>query len=60
VSYTDPTDGAVYKMWLEDATSIQKRIALVHKYKLAGVAAWRRGFEHPEIWTSIQAGFNQK
>jgi len=60
VSYKDPADGAVYKMWLEDATSIRKRIALVHKYQLAGVASWRRGFELPEIWTSIEEGLKQK
>lgn len=53
VSYTDPTDNATYKMWLEDATSIQKRMDLVHKYKLAGTAVWRRGFETPNIWTAI-------
>ena len=27
-----------------------KRIELVKKYDLAGVAAWRRGFEQAEIW----------
>jgi spore germination protein YaaH len=60
VSYTDPADGAVYKMWLEDETSMAKRIALVRKYNLAGVAAWRRGFEQPQIWQTIDAGLNGK
>jgi spore germination protein YaaH len=60
VRYQDPADGAVYKMWLEDVTSMQKRIALVHKYNLAGVAAWRRGFEQPEIWKAIDDGLNRK
>ncbi|MGE5704287.1 MAG: glycosyl hydrolase family 18 protein [Clostridia bacterium] len=54
VSYKDPKDGKTYKMWLEDATSMQKRMDLVHKYKLAGAAAWRRGFETEDIWTTIE------
>jgi spore germination protein YaaH len=54
VSYVDPSDGNTYKMWLEDPESMRKRIALVKKYDLAGVAAWRRGFEKTEIWRSIQ------
>ncbi len=60
VSYNDPKDGAVYKMWLEDATSMQKRMALVHKYNLAGVAAWRRGFEQADIWTTIESEMKRK
>ncbi|MFY0545624.1 glycosyl hydrolase family 18 protein [Brevibacillus sp. H7] len=60
VSYNDPTDRAVYKMWLEDETSMQKRMALVKKYNLAGVAAWRRGFEQAEIWSAIESGLNTK
>lgn len=58
VEYKDPADGNTYKMWLEDAMSMEKRIELVHKYDLAGVAAWRRGFELPEIWTTIDAGLS--
>lgn len=60
VSYTDPTDGATYKMWLEDSGSMAKRIELVKKYDLAGVAAWRRGFEQPKIWTTIAEGLAKK
>lgn len=60
VRYEDPADGAVYKMWLEDVTSMQKRVALVHKYNLAGIASWRRGFEQPEIWKAINDGLNRK
>jgi len=39
-----------YKVWLEDLTSLESRLSLVDKYGLAGVAAWRRGFESDEIW----------
>lgn len=60
VEYKDPNDGNTYKMWLEDTTSMQKRVALVEKYNLAGVAAWRRGYEVPEIWNVINEGLNKK
>jgi len=53
VEYKDPNDGNVYKMWIEDVTSMKKRMEIVNKYDLAGVASWRRGFEVPEIWQAI-------
>lgn len=33
------------KIWLEDELSLNKRIKLIKKYKLAGVAGWRKGYE---------------
>ncbi len=32
-----------YEIWIEDADSMRQRVALVNKYGLAGIAAWRRG-----------------
>lgn len=43
-------DGKTYKIWMEDENSINLKSSLVHKYKLAGTAAWRRSDESPEIW----------
>lgn len=51
--YEDKEEEAVYKIWLENETSMAQRIELVHKYDLAGVASWRRGFEKPVIWEVI-------
>ena len=48
VEYTK--DGALYKIWLEDATSVEKRLALMEKYDLAGYGAWRLGYETKDIW----------
>ncbi|MFY9114614.1 MAG: glycosyl hydrolase family 18 protein, partial [Dethiobacteria bacterium] len=42
-----------YEIWIEDADSMRQRVALVNKYGLAGIAAWRRGFETPEVWDLI-------
>jgi len=48
-----------YKVWIEDAKSIGLKVDLVGKYGLAGVAAWRKGFEKPGIWDVIQVGLKQ-
>lgn len=42
-----------YKIWIEDAESINLKSSLVNKYNLAGAAAWRRGFETEDIWPVI-------
>ncbi len=47
-------DGKTVKIWIENATSMQARTALVKTYGLAGVASWRRGYETRDIWNAIQ------
>ena len=47
-------DGDKYKIWVEDAKSIDYKSSLVHKYNLAGVASWRRGFETKDIWNVLE------
>jgi spore germination protein YaaH len=46
-------DGALYRVWVEDGYSIDLKSSLVHKYKLAGAALWKRGFEMDGIWEII-------
>lgn len=53
-------DGATYKIWLEDESSIKLRVELSQKYNLAGVASWKMGFEKPGIWDVIAAALNKK
>lgn len=48
-----------YKIWIEDAESINLKTSLVHKYNLAGVAAWRRGYETPDIWAALNKSLNK-
>ena len=43
--------GAGYVAWLEDAATLRQRVELVNKYRLAGVASWRRGLEPDWAWT---------
>jgi spore germination protein YaaH len=46
-------DSSTYKVWLESKESLNLRTSLVHKYGLAGAAAWRLDFELPEVWSVI-------
>lgn len=50
----DGTD-ATYSIWLEDETALKNKMELIEKYQLAGVAAWRLGFERPTVWQIIQS-----
>ncbi|WHH57235.1 S-layer homology domain-containing protein [Petroclostridium sp. X23] len=47
-----------YKIWIEDTDSINLKTSLVHKYGLAGVASWRRGYETPDIWPALNKALN--
>ncbi len=51
-------NNSFYKIWLETDDSIKKRIELVKKYNLAGLASWRRGFEENNIWNVIEDFLN--
>ncbi len=46
--------GAMYKLWIEDATSMSNRADVVLENNLAGVAAWQKGYETPDIWQVLR------
>lgn len=43
-----------HEIWIEDVNSLFHKVSLVHKYDLAGIASWRKGFEDPEIWNALE------
>ena len=43
----------VYRIWLEDAKSIEEKMKLIRTYDLAGVSAWGLGYENADIWNTI-------
>lgn len=47
------SEGNTYKIWLENEASIAEKVKLVKEYSLAGVAAWKLGFERASIWEVI-------
>ena len=54
-NYAEWTSGnSVFKVWIEDKTSIKARIDLVNEYDLAGVASWSKTFETPDTWEYIE------
>ncbi len=53
-------DSVKYRMWLEDAYSIEKRVELMKKYRLAGLAVWRRGLEKEGVWTDLSGLLNKR
>ena len=58
-NYAEWTSGnATYQIWLEDSQSIAEKVKLVSKYGLAGVSAWKLGFENSGIWQVISENLN--
>lgn len=47
-------DGVTYKIWLEDEDSLRERLKVISGADMAGIAAWRLGYETDEIWTIIE------
>ena len=43
----------IYKLWLEDETSIEGRLQLMQEYNLAGIAFWSTDWYNTSIWDVI-------
>ena len=48
------SSGATYKIWLEEETSLGRKLAVVKKNKVAGVAFWKLGLERAVTWSTIR------
>lgn len=54
MNYAEYTkDGVVYKMWLEDQTSLEEKMKVVSESKTAGYAFWKLGLEDSAVWDMI-------
>ncbi len=47
-------NGATYKIWLEEETSLEKKMNVIKNQKVAGVAFWKLGFERAATWNMIK------
>lgn len=47
-----------YQIWMEDKDSIETKLAVMRKYNIGGVAAWKLGYETSDIWDKIAAYMN--
>ncbi len=52
-------DGSLYRIWLEDATSLQAKLDLTASYDLGGIAFWKLGLESSDVWPEIEAYMNR-
>lgn len=51
---TAETSDARYSIWMEDETALEEKMKLIKEYDLAGVGAWRLGYERSSVWSIIQ------
>ncbi len=46
-------NNSIYKIWMEDATSIEQKLKLMDSFQLAGGAFWKVGLEQSSVWNTI-------
>ncbi len=49
----DPVTHSTYRIWLEDELSLNKRVDIVSKYNLKGIASWSRSFADETAWLAL-------
>lgn len=45
--------GVTYKVWLEDAKSLELKLQVMKDYELGGAAFWKAGMETADVWDTI-------
>ena len=54
MNYAEYTQSGVdYKLWIEDAKSIEEKVKLLSGYNIAGVAYWALGQETSDVWDGV-------
>lgn len=53
LKYTYKEGGYTYVLWAETTNTVKARVNLARKYALAGVSAWRFGYEDKELWEAL-------
>lgn len=53
MKYTYKQNGYTYQFWAETPETTAARVNIAKKYDLAGVAAWRLGYEDASLWTMM-------
>ena len=48
-------DGVTYKVWLEDAQSLDLKLQVMKDLNLAGAAFWKSGMETADVWDTISS-----
>ena len=45
--------GVLNRVWIEDGTSLARKLQVVSDYNIAGISGWKLGMENEEAWTAI-------
>ena len=48
-----PLKDGKYRIWIEDASSLEEKLKLVQANNLAGIACWKLGLESSDVWPVI-------
>ena len=55
-NYGEKQEGSKFhQVWMEDDESIAAKLSAMQHHGLAGVAAWKLGFDTPSVWDTIGA-----
>lgn len=46
-------ESVIYKIWIEDANSLEKKLSVLNSYELAGGSFWKLGLEDSLVWDTI-------
>ena len=46
-------NGVTYKIWMEDAASLEEKLKVMQQNQLAGGAFWKLGLETSNVWDTI-------
>ncbi|MDR6549613.1 glycosyl hydrolase family 18 protein [Paenibacillus qinlingensis] len=46
-------NGYTYVLWLENQATVTARMDIAKKYDIAGVAAWRLGYDSADLWQAV-------
>ena len=53
-NYGEKQEGSkFYQVWMEDNESIAAKLSAMQHHGIAGVAAWKLGFDTPTVWDTI-------
>ncbi len=47
-------EDVTYKVWLEEETSLSRKLEVMQNYNLAGAAFWKLGLESSSVWNTIE------
>jgi len=57
VAVTEDNQAIIYRVWLEDARSIEQKMLIYTTHELAGIASWQRVLGSESVWNVLAQHF---